>query len=211
MVNKSAFTLIELVFAIVIIAISVISLPMMNQAIAKGVDSNLVQEAIFAASAKLNESVSAHWDENSMEPTELNTLARVIDLGGCENNSSLSTVRERPGHINQPLHRRCLDSNATTPDDNANTTALVDDLNDMAVTYANLTTDQLTTQAGYKKQYTLTVTITRPANFGVTANNPNIKEISVEVFDKKNENKLITRLRTYSANIGEVDYYKRNF
>ena len=47
---RQAFTLIELIFAIVIIAISVVSLPMMTQATSSGVFSNLeTQEAILKA------------------------------------------------------------------------------------------------------------------------------------------------------------------
>ncbi len=47
---RRAFTLIELIFAIVIIAISVISLPMMTQVTSSGVAGNLeTQEAIFKA------------------------------------------------------------------------------------------------------------------------------------------------------------------
>jgi len=47
---KHAFTLIELIFAIVIIGISFMSVPMMIQATSTGVSKNLeVQEAIFKA------------------------------------------------------------------------------------------------------------------------------------------------------------------
>ena len=47
---RQAFTLIELIFAIVIIAISVVSLPTMIQATSSGVASNLeTQEAILKA------------------------------------------------------------------------------------------------------------------------------------------------------------------
>ena len=78
MVNRSAFTMIELIFAIVIIAISVLSLPMMNQVISKNIEGSIVQEAIFAASAELNQVVSYYWDENSMEGTA--TLSRVVHV-----------------------------------------------------------------------------------------------------------------------------------
>jgi len=86
-VVKRAFTLIELIFAIVIIAITVVSLPMMTQVISKGIEKNLLQEAIFAGAAVLNESVSAKWDENSVEsPTDPNAFSRV----GLKSLSALS-------------------------------------------------------------------------------------------------------------------------
>lgn len=47
---KNAFTMIELIFAIIVIAISVVSLPTMIQATSSGVEKNLeAQEAIFKA------------------------------------------------------------------------------------------------------------------------------------------------------------------
>ena len=45
--KRFGFTMIELIFAIVIIAISVMSLPMMTQVTNKGLEESLVQEAIF--------------------------------------------------------------------------------------------------------------------------------------------------------------------
>ena len=48
--KRLAFTMIELIFAIVIIAITVVSLPMMTQVTASGASDNLeAQEAIFKA------------------------------------------------------------------------------------------------------------------------------------------------------------------
>ena len=79
MVRRAAFTLIELIFAIVIIAISVISLPMMSQTVSEGIDANIVQEAIFASATELNEAVTAHWDENSIEASMPDSSARVIE------------------------------------------------------------------------------------------------------------------------------------
>ena len=206
MVRRSAFTLIELIFAIVIIGISVISLPMMSQTVAKGVDANIIQEGIFGAATQLNEAVTAHWDENSIELGMPDSSARVIDISGlCSNDANASNFRQMPGHINQPLHRRCIDLSLVAPDDNLTTTNISVDLNDMTGTkpifqgaggansYKNMT-------------YKAKLDINRPANFN--GNNSNIKLITSTV---KKDGKTIALLRTYSANIGEVDYYKRNY
>lgn len=204
-VKKAAFTLIELIFAIVVIAITVISLPMMTQVTSKGIDANLVQEAIFGAAAKLNEAVTANWDENSLEVNAINSYARVIDIdGNCNNTPASVTFRQKPGHINQPLHRRCLNSAATSPS-NTNVTG-VTSLSDMTMTDKNITTGS-TAAAGYKDAYTSTVTVSRPANFN--GSNNNIKLILSTIKDSDGTN--ITTLRAYSANIGEVDYYKRSY
>ena len=208
MQRRYAFTLIELIFAIVIIAISVLSLPMMNQTIEKGVSSNVLQEAIFAASAELNEAITAHWDENSMEPSGSGSFARVIDasLQNCDNNTSSPTYRRMPGHITQPLHRRCLDNNSTTPSNTDITD--VTSLSDMEHTTLIKIFEHSTAEAsGYKNEYKSKLEVTRPANFN--GSNDNIKQVESTITDS-DDNVLIV-LRSYSANIGEVDYYKRNY
>lgn len=199
---RTAFTLIELIFAIVIIAISVVSLPMMNQVVSSGVDSSLKQEAIFAAATELNEVVAAHWDQNSLETTMLDSYAKVIETGDCINNVNSSRYRLRPGHINQPLHRRCLDSTVLGAAD-SNASIAVVDLDDMAHSNSPIVIGT-TSEAGYKDIYTSTITVSRPANFAGVNNN--IKMITSQISDSDG---ALSLLRTYSANIGEVDYYKR--
>ena len=207
MVRRSAFSLIELIFAIVVIGISVVSLPMMSQVTAKGSDANLVQEGIFAAAAELNEAVTAHWDEHSLEPGFPFTLSRVIDLGLCVNDSSLSTFRQMPGHINQPLHRRCLDVAGTNPSD-VNVTD-VTSLSDMNHGARNVFDDNTKNSTGYKKSYDSAIAVTRPSNFGETNNNQYIKNIVSTITDS--DGNTIVVLRTFSANIGEIDYYKKEY
>jgi len=206
-VRKSAgFTLIEPIFAIVIISITVISLPVMNQVLAKGMEGNLVQEAVFAAATELNEALTAHWDDNSLEIGDKDGVARVIDISSiCENNSSLPTYRQMPGHINQALHRRCLNSStrgiAVVNDTN------VTSLDDMAGTRTVFINNTINKQAGYKTDYNATITVTTSPIFNGLAN-PNMKRITVNVMDGVVP---ITSLTTYSANIGEVDYYKKEY
>ena len=208
MVRRAAFTLIELIFAIVIIAISVISLPMMSQTVSEGIDANIVQEAIFAAATELNEAVTAHWDENSIEPGMPDSSARVIDIGAfCSNDSNSSTFRQMTGHINQPLHRRCLDLNTTAPDDNATTTNIAVDLNDISHPLQDIFDNPGGSAAGYKDIYQSELTITRPVSFNGNSND--VKMITSTI--KDSDGNTIALLRTYSANIGEVDYYKRNY
>ncbi len=211
---RGAFTLIELIFAIVIIAISVISLPMMSQTVAKGVEANVVQEAIFAAATELNEAVTAHWDENSIEPGMPDSSARVIEtvINRCENDANLSTFRQMSGHINQPLHRRCLDANTTVTTPSDNTVTAVNSLDDMAHPSANLFIDTTNNSTGYKETYKTQLSVTRTnVIFGTDqANaNPDMKRIDSTVTDK--DLNTISLLITYSANIGEVDFYKRSY
>jgi len=206
-VRRAAFTLIELVFAIVIIAIAVVSLPMMNQAISKGVDANLVQEAIFAAATELNEAITAHWDGNSVEPSLSNSYARVINIGGDCN----TTTKLRPGQIDEAYHRRCLNDTGTTPVDAADTGVIA--LEDMAHDKQQIFINNVADEKGYKKHYTSKIEVYQNTNsnqfkFNGTYNK-NMKQLVITIEDSDNPGVALTSLKTYSANIGEVDYYKK--
>ena len=195
---RGAFTLIELIFAIVVIAISVISLPTMTQSTSKGIETNIAQEAIFAAATEINEATTAHWDENSMQDDK-NGLARVIDV---EDNSCSDNLRV--GHLTQSLHRRCLDDSSTDASNSANDDEVYA-LEDMQKSDENLT-DSDADATGYKKNYTTTIEVSSDATFGSLNSDKNIKLITVTI---KSDGDTITKLKTYSSNIGEVDYYKK--
>jgi len=207
-VKKSAFTLIELIFAIVVIAITVVSLPMMNQAISKGVDTNLVQEAIFAAATELNEATTTQWDEASIDTNASTIISQVINIDNtCENNQSNQRYRLKPGHILQPLHRRCL-NDLTQAELDSNTTADVDALEDKAHGYREIFLNLTPDQAGYKQKYKSLVTVDYNQTFN-GATRPNMKKVTITVQDENNN--TITSLFTYVANIGGIDYYKRTY
>jgi len=204
--KRLAFTLIELIFAIVIIGISIMSLPLMNRVASDGVEVSLAQEAIYAASAELMSISSYYWDDLSVSDTT-SALSRVIDINKsnsiirCENNSSSSRYRLRLGHISQPLHRRCLDSNTTTLINGA------EGLNAAVVSDKNLSINSSSGTAtadasGIKHLYKKTVTVTT---------NGNIKTIQVDINKSTADKTLVTRMSMQSANIGEIDYFSRRF
>jgi len=204
--SRRAFTLIELIFAIVIISIAVISLPMMTQVNNRGIENSMVSEAIFAASAELMNASAGYWDANSMHDNNRSHLSRVIDIGSiCENNSSSPRHRLRPGHIAQPFHRRCVDgliADVIPLNDSSNTYPNLNNADDKGVS-KEMFTDTITQKTGYKKTYRSLVSVTQDAT------DPNIKRIDINITDSDGD--LVTRLRMQSANIGEIDYYKRTF
>jgi len=206
-VRRAAFTLIELIFAIVIIAISVISLPMMSQVVSRGIDANLVQEAIFATATKLNEAVTYNWDENSIDPTQPDSLAQTISTGAGDCNT---TDGQRQGYIPQEKHRKCLSDLTIRPSTTANLGSDggdLDDLDDLIESNVNLFSDVAKADA-YKKVYTSSIAVSY-ANFGtITAASQNIKQITATISDSQGP---VTSLNAYSANIGEVDYFRRTF
>lgn len=205
---RSAFSMIELIFAIVIIGITVVSLPMVNQVISKSTESNLVQEAIFASSAQINQVLSYRWDENSTKSDE--TLSKVVWTSSSDCNNS---TKLRDGHINEPLHRRCLDDNATRPTTTlgieSSDSGTADDIDDMIqTTTTTIFTNSPGSATGYKQDYKMRVDVAY-ADFGtITAADKNMKRVTVTISDG---NSTITVLRAFSANIGEIDYYKRSY
>ena len=195
--KRFGFTMIELIFAIVIIAISVMSLPMMTQVTNKGIEGGLAQEAIFVASAELMSATTAYWDTNSMQDINVSSLSRVIDiLNNCD-----ASTRLLPGHINQPYHRRCLDANGTVigaADNNFD----ISTLDGMEKADTPVFINSGATSEGYKKSYTSSIDVNRTDN---------IKTITVIIKDAESPFAIVTKLTTQSANIGEIDYYKRSF
>lgn len=223
---RYAFTLIELIFAIVIIAISVISLPMMSQVTSENMENSLTQEAIFASIAEINVAIAYVWDEASLADTLLssaagvNELSRVVSTAGtpgnCINSGLIDTdgafIMRRTGHVN----RRCLNliNNVTTIP--AYTGAIFQDsLHAAEHPYQSIldagNTAAATSATGYKKQYQSELDVERCdgacIDFG-DGNNINMKEITVTVRDMQDLS-VVTVLRTYSANIGEVAYNDR--
>jgi len=206
--KRNAFSLIELIFAIVVMGITVVSLPVVMNSNDKGISATVIQEAIFGASAELNMILSYRWDENSLdEVVNPNGLSQVIETGDCENNATLINFRLRPGHIAQPLHRRCLDSNTTTVSVLGQDANDLDDIDDANTTAKSMFINDATTTTGYKTDYQSDLSITY-SNMGglVNANDAKLIEITV-----KDGTTVITKLRSYTLNIGEVDFYKKTY
>ena len=217
--GRLAFTLIELLFAIIIMGITMVSVPVIMSSNARGFDTTIIQEAIFAASAELNQVLSYRWDENSIdETTDPNAigLSAVIESipGSCENNSSSIRYRLSNGHIAQPLHRKCIDSNITTPSTtfglDVNETALTaDDIDDINKNLKDMFINDSPTTTGYKHAYQSKFKISYATIDTVNAADKNAKLIEIIVKDDEDNN--VTVLRSYTLNIGEIDFYKRTY
>ncbi len=211
--HRYAFTMIELIFAIVVIAISVMSLPMMTRVTTQGIENNLVQEAIFASVSEINMATTYIWDEHSLIDMDdlnatFNDLSRVINTdGGCIDTftpdaNGVSIIR-RNGHI----HRRCLDNLLTNVYAGTDyIDALETPEHDFNATFEG----GGSSQSAYKQEYESSLVVnycgdgTCDKTFGTTANDQNIKEIVVTVRNDQDED--VTLLRAYSANIGELAY-----
>lgn len=205
--NRLAFTMIELIFAIVVVAISIMSLPMMTRVTTQGIENNLVQEAIFASVSEINMATTYIWDENSLidmndTSATFNDLSRVIDIDGTQCTNIIGTIIRRPGHI----HRRCLDNVSTRVYAG---TDYQDSLETPEHDFNAIFEGGGSSQAAYKQEYQSKLTVIRTPVLWF--NDPNMKEITVEVQedidgDGVADGETLTILRAYSANIGEVAY-----
>jgi len=220
---RRAASMVELVIAIVVMGIAVMSLPMI---LTQSQNSNamaLQQEVILATKTKLGYLLSYEWDVNSYDPTA--SVSRVLNTtasANADNDFDTLTTR-RIGHVVADTRRKLRDNNASpTPDDgNAawGSSALEDiddfDGKDENTTIASETMDYIfnlqlrptinyvSDSATYTNQ---DITFTFDAN--TTFTNPtNIKMITVQSRDTSNNVNII--LRAFASNVGESTIMKR--
>ena len=221
---RNAFTMIELIFAIMIIAISIMSLPMMMRVNDNAIEGNIVQEALFASSAKMEQVLSYPWDHHDVDSTDSGAYTKVVnvttgdssyarkDINGTVDNGS----NYRIGHVRENGHRRfhsnsSVDANVTTTITNGGSTGL-DNISNSNIPFDNPSTSA----TGYKKTYSMNVNVGyisdtgSPFVFSNTSSNipTNMKLIEISISDTSGP---LVLLRSYSANIGEIDFAKRRF
>jgi prepilin-type N-terminal cleavage/methylation domain-containing protein len=236
---KNAFTMIELIFAIVIIGIVAISLPVIMVNNAKNVESNLMQEAILIVATKTGQVLTYPWDENSRDPlTAILAKTEALNINEvtieAELDRNISDYRR--GHFQQALRRK-LTPSSNERDATDNTLlgsdagdTIIDDLDDF--NGQSVVINQLS-EEGYKNDYNLSATIVYiddNANYaaagGATAltfnfttadvgRATNIKMIELDVRARDTAGNWPTLpdilFRSFASNIGETDYYKRTY
>jgi type II secretory pathway pseudopilin PulG len=206
---SSAFTMIELIFAIVLIGFVMLAIPQMMQSNTRALEGTLAQEAIFLASTQLAQLTTFHWDGNSVDPAQLRSTAKILDTGGNNAYDRVLGTVLRPGGLDQDKHRRFF----TNPLGPANAGGI----NAFAASMTGASG-----AAGYKENYNIAAAINYvtdspvpPATFGFSDTplaagaTSNIKMGVVTISDAGGT--VIATLRAYAANIGEVDYAKRSF
>lgn len=169
MVKRYAFTLIEVILALIIISITVLSVPMIIQVNAASTQGSVTQEAVFAASAKLLQTLSFPWDENAVNPAlaaeGADTLAGVVNIP-ANGDTATSLAVDRLGFISRQTRRDNLGVFVNTTnigDDNANPLVRgIDDFNNDVSTTNNAVTTAgsvIDVAASYKDNYTITTTV----------------------------------------------------
>ena len=197
---KLAFTFIELIFAIVIIGIASLSLPMISQVVSKGSEKSLAQEALFIAFTEIIRTSSSAWDENSR--VNRNDFEYVLYISDREKNASIDeNLTGRTGNINILYN---TDANRSIRpsilgfdvDDNFRE----NDIDDYIVTRANAT-GSAGSETGYKYQYTKDINITYPSSFGTLNSSLDIKRIDIKINDASG---LLVSFYMYATNIGSA-------
>jgi len=234
---KKAIALIELIFAIVVIGITLIVVPNLIKTATKASSQAVTQEAVSNAVSHMNLILSSFWDEQSTNPKYSNPILYVKNgdtqlneatdtngnLIGRRIGSPKTTSRRFATDINgnklkatEPINFG-LDNNETEPDD-------IDDFNNMARTLVNI--ENTTATQGDYKDTTLTLSstvsyISDQTNynqvtinfnpFGATsAQSTNIKEITVRLISPNDPSKTVI-LKGFSCNIGSSKIKERVF
>ncbi len=117
MKDRPGFSLIELVLAIVIIAISVMTIPMMLSQSSNNDSFSIMQESILAARTKMGNILSYEWDSESVDATDSITYIRVLDVqnghAALDRNITTQDENRRKGHIARDFRRRFHEGNVT--------------------------------------------------------------------------------------------------
>ena len=231
---RHAFTMIELIFALVIMSIVFISLPMILVNNQNSLEDNLIQESIFLASTKMSQVLTYKWDDNSSSPG-LGTLSTsdVIEVTNGALALDRNSSEYRVGHFQQDKHRRMspqLNETRSATAIGIEVAGVFDDIDDFdGLTDVDVISS--TDEFGYKKRYRADVNVSyiNDGNFlngtsyasnnidfvlsdAPTAATTNIKMLEVSI-DQNNSNGWAQTLllRAYVANIGETDYFKRRY
>lgn len=208
---RSAMSMIELVVAIVVMGIVVMSLPLILTQVQNNNAFAMQQEAILAAKTKIVDVLTYEWDENSY-----NTAAQrsyVLDTASNPGLSRVVGTTRRVGHVNAENRRKLFDT-AITPTDIANLGRDGGDLDDIDDFSGGKTVITATLEGAGTLDYVFDLNMTSTVTYSIDDTtlqvfifNPdnanaitNIKTISVQV---TGANQNIT-LYAFTCNIGEA-------
>ena len=186
---RKAFTLVELIFSIVIIAIVFTVVPRLMFATTKTMEVSIKEDGLFAAIALMGNVIRLPWDSNTVS-----SEGKILD-------TSVNTCTDyRVGGFLGS--RNCLGSGATaTPKGGFGTLSTYGDIDDYD-TYS------ATTLNG-RVQYALDVSVDySDTSLNASAGTNELKEIGVSV-SSNSKTVLCSSFFYYSANLGHVQINKR--
>lgn len=186
---KPAFTLVELIFSIVIIALVFTVVPKLLFVTSKTMEVSIKEDGLFAAMSMLGDIVRLPWDENTIV-----SGGKILDTG-----ANTCTNRRIGGFIGS---RNCLNSNDTaTPVASFGGVEPFGDIDDYHG-YSSTTTNG-------RVDYTLDVDVAYTDRaFLTSATTDEVKEVTVSVTSTGKTN-LCSSFFYHSANLGHIQINKR--
>ncbi len=215
---KRAFSLIELVFSIVIISISMLTIPFLMTEANKSDEEAIKQQAIFHSIALMNIILSFPWDDENKNEN-VNKILTVIN-STCQNmlNSDINatlgerSIFENVAGIGESLFRTCTVAQAVnnpTPPNLSPIPILIPTAPKTSISSFNGYGEELNgydinvTVKYIKDDYTDSNKTNWYENSSVSTN---LKQISIKSYDCKKE--LIAELNYVAGNIGVVEIRK---
>lgn len=229
---RKAATLIELLFAIIIISIALMSVPVVIAQAVKTDEFSLNQEALLAGATKMGNILTHAWDENGTQEDISAAKVLVVSNGDSEleqypdKNSST-----RIGHFKTDKRRKFWETNSSVfleaspigrEESGSDPNDDIDDFNgetaqlnvSVSNDYDYIKNFQMKTNVYYVDDSADYNTTTGTLTFGFkTTSEPNptnIKMIETTIIDK-DTNEPIATFRSYASNIGEYELLYRDF
>ena len=214
---KKAFSIIELIVAIVVISIVLMNLPMMLYQSSKLSETSTLSDMLYATESQVYGVLSHRWDENTKDE---NTLYKVLHTNGSSDLNEFNSTKKRIGHIHAEGRRSFhllgdINASILGADSGDN-----DDIDDFNLHTASISASSdidyisqfdITTNINYisdNANYTST-SVAFTFNNTPSASKTNIKSILVTTKDSRKDTAAELKLRAYSSNIGESAYVRK--
>lgn len=222
---KKASSLIELVIAIVVMGIAVMTLPLMLERTQENNAFVMQQETILGARTKLGDILTYPWDENSIQTNVVGVLDTALSDNELSRNPDINSTR-RIGHLQQDKRRKFFNNTALTATTPANlgkdgAEPIPNDIDDFAkvvdfnatggLDYRfdfNMTTTvaYISDTADYSVQDMSNFTFQIPPNTAVGSTSIKMIQLTID-----GEDLTPFTLRAYSTNIGGSQLLRRTY
>jgi type II secretory pathway pseudopilin PulG len=215
---RRAFSIVELIFAIILIALVVSILPKLVYQSYKSLDFSINQEAILMAITKNYNILSYRWDENSTDELNYISINRVLDVkNGDPELERVGSSRYRVGHIQSSDRRQFFqyDNNFShqTMGLDSSDGSVADDIDDFHLTQVTVSAEG---KDGYKNQYFISNRVFYISDsadysqkhlyvtmdFSPISGTSNIKVIETNVSCNCKDTILI---KSFVSNVGEIE------